>query len=110
MASKSQEKLKVFNQISEDLRKYEAILLNDATSSLKSYFTLFKSVIEERSALSLLERIETDVNSSLSTFENIKEESELVEDDVSDFSEDDHESDQPTNYFDETEQPQDSDD
>ena len=106
MASKSQEKLKVFSLISEDIKKIEAILFNDAsTSSLKSYFTLFKSVIEERSALSLLEGIETAVNTSLSTFENIKEESELVEDKVSDFSDDDHESDQTTNYFDETDQP-----
>ena len=106
MASKSQEKLKVFNQISEDVNKIEAILINDtSTSCLKSYFSLFKSVIEESSAPSLLGRIETDVNRSLSVFENIKEETELMDDNVSELSEEDDESDQITAYSDETEPP-----
>ncbi|CUM50030.1 uncharacterized protein AC631_00889 [Debaryomyces fabryi] len=104
MASNTQEKSKVFKQITDDVNKIEAILLNDtSTTSLRKYFSLFKSVVEEQSAPKLLGRIETDVHARLYNFENATEESESMNEDVSDFSEEDDETDQTTNYSAETE-------
>mmetsp|Transcript_8963 Transcript_8963/g.8858 ORF Transcript_8963/g.8858 Transcript_8963/m.8858 type:complete len:846 (-) Transcript_8963:1438-3975(-) len=104
MASNNQEKLKIFGQIKKDVNKLEAIILNDTPSSLIGYFFLFKSAIEEQSALELLARIRTDVHSFLSKFENVKEKGELKEVSISDFSDNDNESDDTSVYSEEIEQ------